>query len=196
MRLLIVCCLTSSFAALAQSSLESANSHFKEAEAAVAAAGEASARATTALRSCKRGTLQMQFTGSLARLEAIRKGLESARREAQAFRSGLEGVRRQIEKSKGETYSGRLIHDYATPVDTTLAPLITGYAEGITAWSAIFLKYGAFCAEPGFTEKRGAEFVGSMAGDIEALAKRSGELVATAATARATLPVEVAARRR
>lgn len=124
----------------------------------------------------------MQFTGSVVRLEAIRRGLE--------------GVRLQIERSKGETYAARLIHEYATPVDVTLAPLLTGYAEGMVAWAAIFLKYGAFCAESGFIEQRGAAFVGAVAGNIDALAKRSGDLGAMASTARQTLPVEVAAGRR
>jgi len=92
---LLACCLTVSFTASAEDALTSAQRSFKEAEAAVSAASDGPAKASTALNSCKKGALQLQFSGSVARLEKARKTLEKARREAQAYRSGLEAASRR-----------------------------------------------------------------------------------------------------
>lgn len=191
---LLACTLVFSFTARAADSLSTAQAHFKEAEAAVVAAGQASQRATEALRSCKRGGLQFQFGPSVERLEAARKSFESARRDAQAYRSGLEKTRKQIESTKGNAYAERLVRDYATPIETTLVPLLNGYASGITAWSNIFVKYGEFCAKPGYSTLSGAQFVTDIAPEIDALTKTAGEAVASASAAKSAIPVAVGQR--
>ena len=193
---LLVCCVVVSSSALAADSLGVAQAHFKEAEAALKVASEASRQANVALRSCTRGALQLQFGPSVDRLEKVRKSLEQARRDAQSYRSGLESLRRQIESSKGSTYGDRLLTEYATPLDERLVPVLKGYATGINQWSAVFVKYGAFCAAPEYTTSKGAGFVATANADIDALSTTATDLVASGAAAKSTLPVAVAGAKR
>jgi chromosome segregation ATPase len=198
--------LCSSFAFAADKTgsveLEAARStaaqHFHEAAQRLSEASSSTAAATHAIRSCKNGRLQLQFSDALAKLEHARKALEAGRRHTQSYREALESVRRMVESSRAEeSYAQRLTAQYLTPMDTRLVPMLDSYTAGITAYAGALGKYAEFCGQPGYTAEKGKAFVAEVTTVIDALDTRAGQLVsdATVATteAQALAPTQVAA---
>jgi len=168
-----------------------ANAHFHAADARIPDATVALTAATASFRACKNGPLQFQFSGALEKLERARKELEKGRRKSASVRSSLEAVRSQLEKGHGkrkssthqeavlteQVYAERMLRDYVQPLDQTLVPLLSAYADGMKGYAEVLSQYGAYCEKPGYTPSGGASFVTSIEPSIEALSTKSGALL-------------------